>query len=1094
MSKNVEFETLLKNKTILSGKDAVIRNKAFDDLLKVDPANTAAFRNALIANKDFWKAFPEFGIPENDIDSFIRSDEFLNPANDAFAKFHKLVAEQRVSLGLKNVTDDVLIRILKNNEDACRNYLATKTDVLNLGDVTATNGWINNPGLILTDEVVKKIQKEAAELYLIRCIEKSVNQTFLANFKNTGSLNDAKALGYPQNDGDNAFPAPISEAVKSAIDKSIRQLNEKKKSFADYVKNMTQEQIKSYMEGFKTGNFIITGSSLDDAYNNLNQADKDWAEHLVNVRCLQDFLLNNKSNNLMQAFKENDLAAFQIKIKNLLGFEYNRYNKLHQKLTEPDIKLLKQSIFPAIINQQTDLTLLDALQKAKDFTEFKKVLKEKLDIVAPDWINEDNFRSFQATARSRQFVLQLDKYSDLGSGAHKQLIKAFNKLGPNQQNELIKSENLKHLLNAVDENVVKHFLGKDFLKKGIVIKDLIDENKRLSVLKGIHNSEVARVLASFEPPLALTEEKVNEINELFVENGVAIMLDNIGDYESLINKIAQKCGVNEIEKEDFRKAFGLVLINLNLTDSPVIENLVKQHEYNSYLFMVHLNSDDPVKKQFLDKVLSASKTEKIYDDLYKKLKESKDLQDFSNKANLDLSNVFTNYSFNAIKAQIRKEKIHHGGMNTVKEEIKVLDTKLSELKKTHTDLTQHKEKLRKMSEIDPIHIYNPAVQGKAEHDPKGMEEKFKEMGQDCDLIVDQLRREQIILQDCLDSLPDTTVSEDARIGTFYSQEKQLEINKMRKKLEIEKELVEQDLRIYEKVQNTISGDKGILKMIENALKGQRYGFKKTGSGVTWKDVSNLNEVQMTFPPNTNTNKTKAIIGGKGPTPKIYELVEKIPPGKMRVYDVTYEQTAGRFTEKMSNDSPVTSKDGKVIKSPPEEFVVEAFPKGGPNTTVTDEALIRAKVDFSMAMAAQILASMDSKPDKNHPIILEGSDPEELEYLWTALKVLGERTPHMKFGAESIKVNSNAFNPKDKMGRFFWDKNSLYKTAFKGDLVDKYVDNLTNVSEEKFGHKSEIKQVNKTVETLTGLFKGKLQDTKEKVEETIKKEGPAPKLN
>ncbi len=97
----------------------------------------------------------------------------------------------------------------------------------------------------------------------------------------------------------------------------------------------------------------------------------------------------------------------------------------------------------------------------------------------------------------------------------------------------------------------------------------------------------------------------------------------------------------------------------------------------------------------------------------------------------------------------------------------------------------------------------------------------------------------------------------------------------------------------------------------------------------------------------------------------------------------------------------------------------------------------ARVKFTMAMANFFLVDSEP-PSKEEPIVLEGapeSNPEFINYLWTALMVFGQSFPNRSFNHESIKVFSWWFSAEKELARSWWSgpifaKGSLYETVFK----------------------------------------------------------------
>lgn len=141
MSKNNQLNNILCDQEQLKGKDKALRDNALDAIIQADPANAGQFRKALTDHHAFWSSFLGLMNAGNQPDYF-KSEHFLDPAATIkFATLQQLAAKQRVSLGLTLVPDEVLIKLLANNHDECRNYLNSKPAVSQLGDLTRAHGW-----------------------------------------------------------------------------------------------------------------------------------------------------------------------------------------------------------------------------------------------------------------------------------------------------------------------------------------------------------------------------------------------------------------------------------------------------------------------------------------------------------------------------------------------------------------------------------------------------------------------------------------------------------------------------------------------------------------------------------------------------------------------------------------------------------------------------------------------------------------------------------------------------------------------------------------------------------------------------------------
>ncbi|WP_019216269.1 hypothetical protein [Legionella tunisiensis] len=248
-------------------------------------------------------------------------------------------------------------------------------------------------------------------------------------------------------------------------------------------------------------------------------------------------------------------------------------------------------------------------------------------------------------------------------------------------------------------------------------------------------------------------------------------------------------------------------------------------------------------------------------------------------------------------------------------------------------------------------------------------------------------------------------------------------------------------------------------------------------GKEWRD-------KKTIPPGVTT-----VVRQGGNNPTYYHAVPIVVPGMVRPHRISFggddahpnERLTGGFLEQRGSDRGTPAKDGSMEYLPSLKLTVNAFPqklpaRPGPHGTVipetTDAALNAARVNFSMAMICQALAGLHEPPTKDKPLIIDGSNPEELRYLWTAAYAMGKLNPEMKFGPEAIKVVSPAWQPTQEIGTFYGlAKNSLYETVFKGNPG---VTQAESFFQESSGHKKPQAQTAKDLSKLSKLFKEDFQ--------------------
>ncbi|MDI9819236.1 MULTISPECIES: hypothetical protein [unclassified Legionella] len=93
------------------------------------------------------------------------------------------------------------------------------------------------------------------------------------------------------------------------------------------------------------------------------------------------------------------------------------------------------------------------------------------------------------------------------------------------------------------------------------------------------------------------------------------------------------------------------------------------------------------------------------------------------------------------------------------------------------------------------------------------------------------------------------------------------------------------------------------------------------------------------------------------------------------------------------------------------------------------------LSYSLAIASTLLAGADKAPSPDKPAIVTAKNAQWAKYLWTALVILGERVPEMKFNIEAVHVISpfsvDVQKEIAKPGKSVkYSKTSLHETVFK----------------------------------------------------------------
>ncbi|CZG77434.1 TPA: interaptin [Legionella pneumophila subsp. pneumophila] len=1154
---NKQLYDVLSDLSKLAQEDEVLRNKALDDILKADPSKPDEFRKAIKDNEDFWKKYPvpNFGHlmtheteltgligfrQQTPIPGYFTSDKFLDSQDTihSFQKMHQLAAEQRVKLGLVKSDVDTLVAILKNNPEECRAYIESKKPGLGNFSEGNVHGWlkeeytptippkaINKSTGVLSDEAIKRIKEQARDLLLLKLINSSENTQLLKDLRDAMSKPEAEraanALGFPTEGNGVLF---LSREVVDALEERVEKLEQEaaKAGFDSYVQSLSHDALLAKKDGLESTTAAGFKNSLDEPYKTyLPESEWERAQGVLGARYLQA-VLSSGTQNLKDALNAKDANALIAELKKpaLLG----PHDYIDKAVTEENLGSLKKNMMKSFINNikdETNLKALDALKAldgAKNLDKFKEVLG-KLGITPADWVKDTDLKDMKQWARARQFELEINRVSSLGSGAHSKLMSTLTQLPVEKQREILaKPQQLRHLMNAYESHVAEHYLGKN--ASGIA--ELLTENKRLEGFRAIHNAEVARVLANFKPEITLNDKQVAAINQaLTTANSNPNTYTQATDYKTLIDAIKTQSGL--VNQKDFYNAFNLNDDGRAFTSStPRKDEMSKQQQHNQHIYAEYNSTSNSGNKKLLAVLLSIEKpvtfSKDIVNRFLRPLKDSETPQEYAdrlfgenptNPANKkfkdDLLRELTPTLFNEIKNDLRKQELLDTNPANVMSAIKALSTELESIKGITGPIRTNADKLKFINDIDPVHLYNPTFQGTARSKAAQMKERYEGLSRDCELVVDQLRRQVIALEGHLKSLP--------KDGQFKAAgltlEQKEEIKKLRTDLQAELDAVRKDLDFYKKIQGKLET---IVKEVDVAAKGKMHYYYNSEGIKRHPPVSRDQIPPLPNVPNPSLrSSTTATTGSNG---RIQEFLvgEKIPEGQIVVVDVSHKtapksgapvETIGRYTQDNNVPDQVTSKKGEISKVPGSKFEILQFPtQVPPPNPPSGDPLVEAKVNFSMAMAADILASLDSPPTKDKPIRLRGSNPEELEYLYTALVILGEKNPKFKFNRDAIEVNSAVFHPDNVKGRLWgFSSNSLYSQVFTNtglteaqNIIQSKIKHMQQMTDEKFSPQKEREKVDSKVQEITdkqSKMKKELNPVHKTTERTIEQEGPAP---
>ncbi|MDP1604888.1 MAG: hypothetical protein Q8M03_16680 [Legionella sp.] len=379
----------------------------------------------------------------------------------------------------------------------------------------------------------------------------------------------------------------------------------------------------------------------------------------------------------------------------------------------------------------------------------------------------------------------------------------------------------------------------------------------------------------------------------------------------------------------------------------------------------------------------------------------------------------------------------------------------------------------------PLVWLSPAFQASAKKYAAQITAHINELAENSNLITPYLQKQRCELIELLAGLP----TNSQLTGKPYKAE----VNKHREVLTRYLKNVEAELRIHMPVQNLLNGNEesssplrqqGLLKTLQQARDEQK-DIRFLSFTSNYKDYS-VSEKARHFATDWKDDEVKlgkkTFMEAKGGDSPFYKMVDRVKAGEFREHSIGRDKTIlGRFIEERVPDS-ANSKEENI------RLTVNTFPDIRDND---------ACIQYSMAMASQLLLGMKGKPSADNPVVLQGADPETLKYLWTALMVLGDSVPHMKFNHRAIKVVSSAYDPDVEMSTLSrYSNNSCYKTKFHNSPVLKKIQaDLKEIMSDKLGHTDDQQKLKQFSMHVSAVFKEKMKDTLSKIEKENAKDGP-----
>lgn len=1157
MPKNAELLSAIGN---LKSKSKAEREQALDAILKADHTDPLAFRKAVVDNTGLWSTLPGniMVVPtkgtwttffsrgyigtETPVTGYLESDQFLDP--NGFQKIKQAAAEERVKFGLVGVDNEVLVNILKNNGEQCRRYLADKLRPQGI-KFDEIHGWDPTNENVLTASALKNIKTEAANLLLLQLIAKPE----LRDLKLFKDLIDAQTAG---NVGD-IQKAAKALAAAAGVDPTARD------DFANALtKNLTPEIIReakarrdalqstAYLEEFKQKlQAYESGLTRDVLLREtifLNQGDvpfrndfftnklpagpyRDPAKALPEAQRLTEEMhkrlcaryVEEKLKtipapnpvNLVNVLKETVHGPIKTAIQHFIPGEDEILNRAVIDNPETN-RLFKAALVKSFTKQLTDKRQIADILNAKNLDEVRQQLSLSIPGVTKEQlecIKDSDLAEIKQAARRQYFKILIQEQSPFGKdyaqAAHAKLIEAFSALPASKQLDLLrKKDNLPFIFKAQTDEKLKSYLGN------VDVAAIKDENKRNTLLKEIHNSGIAKVLAGYKPAITIGPAQIKNINDFLLQQR-ADDLTNANLYKAVIDKVYLECG-NPGTLIDFYSDFNLNSTGLNFKGSTAISDAVaNQHAHNVKLFdeleRIKNDASQTDYQKLIRILLRVEKTAQfnpVFATLKTHLNESQTLEKFLGSSEVapikdGLSKELSNDDYQEIRTD-RKEKVAKSAQARdtaeIKNDVEGAQQVFDGIHKKVPTLQKRSENLSaKLQEVT-----KPELHGKSTTEIQALQKDYQKLKLECLEAIDYLER-------CQKELSRPPAIPPKLVGGTNN-----EITARNKIREQATELQSEYKKELARVQTALGHYQAIYKKVsENILPefnkkakdSEREIYTPTDIKIYVHKRDKVQDMKTTI----DSSGAQVISRGVGPTHtsalmkgvddgKLFDSVGKPAPDEVIYFDTETTVRAkvpksdgtagfddknvkleGRFTYDPSPKSVTsgTLQGSSLHRSIPGKFEVIQPPRDetgkAKSQEVTDEV-----VEFYMKMAVEIVTNMEKPPSKDNPIKLRGvrGKEDEIKHLWTALAYLGEKNSKMKFSPDALVVIGTAnFDPqkeREKRAIVGTDKgfsaNSTYKAIFESRAVitDRHVGDLAKRLKEKEAEAKKTQKVDSTV--------------------------------
>lgn len=438
--------------------------------------------------------------------------------------------------------------------------------------------------------------------------------------------------------------------------------------------------------------------------------------------------------------------------------------------------------------------------------------------------------------------------------------------------------------------------------------------------------------------------------------------------------------------------------------------------------------------------------------------------------------------------------------------------------------------LENLAKAGPAYFLDPVFQATAKKRALSLQPYFKELDKQCAIFLKEVEFQLEEVKTALASLPDeATVNSNA---CDLSDEQKKELAEFRSNNLRHQSRLMEDRDLYIPIQKMLRGDpdidtkhlspdpeearkqifqsKGYLVAIDDAIAAKKdviFGNweKKNGAilsnncmttehDATKRPSLMAKERQVNAPAN---NETQLINNGVN---RVYTEVDRLADGKIFEHTISCplsngNSIQGRFIEEHHKPLDMVERAngiGPAMVLTLSKVPTNANPQNPQQQQINPEAMAYQ----AMMMARKILAGRSKPPTVKNPIdpiIIRSPNAVHAQYLWTALTMLSDKNPNMRFDPAAIQVDA-PFDPSNETTMGMYSRGSLRKTVFdKSSAVKTLVNaSITYEQDKKEGEKESARQA-KDTRKITTIFKDDKKNVLSQLEQESQNRPDGPKL-